>query len=240
LRTSKPSTGRDVTNFIDWPSLTRADSNVVPAHYAAATCAVSLLALAKTPQGRRVERMRVIGPMSRRSYDKVLREVLAAAVRADRELNDGRAELLATQGQSVCHWAEDGQVYGTQQLGQPAWIAEATGLPVAGFRPRDIAARRQGAPLVSLVDLLWLRSRPGRPDRGAPPGSSEAESWGTSTSAARRSHRARRDRLRHRSGLRAHRRGGDGVQRWAACVRCGRGARRSRQCPQAAGARAAG
>ncbi|KUM78113.1 anhydro-N-acetylmuramic acid kinase [Streptomyces curacoi] len=88
----------------------------------------------------------------------------AAAVRADRELCDGQAELVASHGQTVYHWAEDRQVYGTLQLGQPAWIAEATGLPVvADFRPRDIAAGGQGAPLVSLVDLLWLRGRPGTP-----------------------------------------------------------------------------
>ncbi|MFG2549766.1 anhydro-N-acetylmuramic acid kinase [Streptomyces sp. NPDC048581] len=88
----------------------------------------------------------------------------AAAVRADRELCDGRAELVASHGQTVYHWTEDGQVHGTLQLGQPAWIAEATGLPVvADFRPRDITAGGQGAPLVSLVDLLWLRGRTGSP-----------------------------------------------------------------------------
>ncbi|WP_089107299.1 anhydro-N-acetylmuramic acid kinase [Streptomyces hyaluromycini] len=88
----------------------------------------------------------------------------AAAVRANRELCGGRAELLASHGQTVYHWVADGRVHGTLQLGQPAWIAEATGLPVvADFRPRDVAAGGQGAPLVSLVDLLWLRGRPGTP-----------------------------------------------------------------------------
>lgn len=134
----------------------------------------------------------VLGPLGlvSEAYDEVLREALAAAlppgttsmaqvcrldtrigqafaaaaVRADRELCEGRAELVASHGQTVYHWAEDGKVYGTLQLGQPAWIAEATGLPVvADFRPRDIAAGGQGAPLVSLVDLLWLRGRPGTP-----------------------------------------------------------------------------
>ncbi|PJN01486.1 anhydro-N-acetylmuramic acid kinase [Streptomyces sp. CB01201] len=88
----------------------------------------------------------------------------AAAVRADRELCHGQAELVASHGQTCYHWVAEGQVHGTLQLGQPAWIAEATGLPVvADFRPRDIAAGGQGAPLVSLVDLLWLRGRPGCP-----------------------------------------------------------------------------
>ncbi|MFD5630739.1 anhydro-N-acetylmuramic acid kinase [Streptomyces sp. NPDC127072] len=88
----------------------------------------------------------------------------AAAVRADRELCDAKGELVASHGQTVYHWVTDGQVHGTLQLGQPAWIAEATGLPVvADFRPRDIAAGGQGAPLVSLFDLLWLRGRPGTP-----------------------------------------------------------------------------
>ncbi|MFF4049182.1 anhydro-N-acetylmuramic acid kinase [Streptomyces chartreusis] len=126
----------------------------------------------------------------REAYDQTLREALAAslppgatsmaevcrldtrigqafaatAVRAVRELCDGRAELIASHGQTVYHWAEDGRVHGTLQLGQPAWLAEATGLPVvADFRSRDIAAGGQGAPLVSLVDLLWLRGRPGTP-----------------------------------------------------------------------------
>ncbi|WP_030936345.1 anhydro-N-acetylmuramic acid kinase [Streptomyces sp. NRRL S-646] len=88
----------------------------------------------------------------------------AAAVRADRELCGGQAELVASHGQTVYHWTDGGKVHGTLQLGQAAWIAEATGLPVvADFRPRDIAAGGQGAPLVDLIDLLWLRGRPGTP-----------------------------------------------------------------------------
>ncbi|MFE2287101.1 anhydro-N-acetylmuramic acid kinase [Streptomyces sp. NPDC059443] len=95
---------------------------------------------------------------------RIGRAFAAAAVRADLELCDGRADLIASHGQTVYHWTEDGRVHGTLQLGEPAWIAEATGRPVvSGFRTRDVAAGGQGAPLVSVVDVMWLRGRPGVP-----------------------------------------------------------------------------
>ncbi|MGI8456924.1 MAG: anhydro-N-acetylmuramic acid kinase [Propionibacteriaceae bacterium] len=92
-------------------------------------------------------------------------EFAAAAVRAQAELAvDRPADLVVSHGQTVFHWVTGGRTRGTLQLGQPAWIAAATGLPViADLRSADVAAGGQGAPLVSLVDVLWLRSRPGRP-----------------------------------------------------------------------------
>ncbi|MFF4448501.1 anhydro-N-acetylmuramic acid kinase [Streptomyces sp. NPDC001502] len=95
---------------------------------------------------------------------RIGRAFAAAAVRADEELCGGRADLVASHGQTVFHWAEDGRVHGTLQIGEAAWIAEATGRPVvSGFRTRDVAAGGQGAPLVSIVDVMWLRGRPGVP-----------------------------------------------------------------------------
>ncbi|MEV5936550.1 anhydro-N-acetylmuramic acid kinase [Streptomyces sp. NPDC052079] len=88
----------------------------------------------------------------------------AVATRADRELCDGRADLVVSHGQTVYHWVEQGRVHGTLQIGSPSWIAEATGRPVVSdLRTRDVAARGQGAPLVSIVDVMWLRGRPGVP-----------------------------------------------------------------------------
>ncbi|MCC8245711.1 anhydro-N-acetylmuramic acid kinase [Saccharothrix luteola] len=66
-------------------------------------------------------------------------------------------DLVSSLGQTVHHWVEDGRCLGTLQLGQPAWIAEATGLPViSDLRVRDVAAGGHGAPLASTLDALWL------------------------------------------------------------------------------------
>jgi anhydro-N-acetylmuramic acid kinase len=87
-----------------------------------------------------------------------------AAATADEQLCAGRSELVVAHGQTVFHWVEGTAVKGTLQIGQPAWIAERTGCAVvADLRSRDVAAGGQGAPLVSAVDVMWLRGRPGVP-----------------------------------------------------------------------------
>lgn len=81
-----------------------------------------------------------------------------AAAFAIGELAGGTADLIVSHGQTIFHWVDaDGRARGTLQLGEPAWIAEATGVPVvADVRAADVAAGGHGAPLASTLDVLLL------------------------------------------------------------------------------------
>lgn len=74
-----------------------------------------------------------------------------------------RLELVGSHGQTIYHQGAPGSVCGrriacTLQIGEPALIAEKTKTPVvADFRPADMAAGGQGAPLVPYVDYLLYR-----------------------------------------------------------------------------------
>ncbi|GAA5205380.1 anhydro-N-acetylmuramic acid kinase [Microbacterium kyungheense] len=70
-----------------------------------------------------------------------------------------RPDLVCAHGQTVFHGVEAGAVWGTLQIGEPAWIGRATGCPVLfNVRVADVAAGGQGAPLIAAFDARWLRS----------------------------------------------------------------------------------
>lgn len=77
-------------------------------------------------------------------------------------LSEQPADLICSHGQTLYHWVEQGTARGTLQLGNPAWIAERTGLPVlSDLRSRDVAAGGHGAPLVAVLDSLLLADHEG-------------------------------------------------------------------------------
>jgi anhydro-N-acetylmuramic acid kinase len=80
------------------------------------------------------------------------------AVCAKAQLSLDQIDVIASHGQTIYHQVAPDHVRSTLQIGTAAEIAEATGRTVvADFRPGDIAAQGQGAPLVPYLDQLLFR-----------------------------------------------------------------------------------
>jgi anhydro-N-acetylmuramic acid kinase len=93
-----------------------------------------------------------------------LGEVFArAALRCAKEagVSPSDIEAVASHGQTVCHIPPERNKRGsTLQIGEPAVIAQRTGIKVVSdFRAADMALGGQGAPLVPFADYILFSKR---------------------------------------------------------------------------------
>jgi anhydro-N-acetylmuramic acid kinase len=92
----------------------------------------------------------------------------AIRIAKDAGLPLSRIALIGSHGQTICHQPVPIKLGGfkirsTLQIGEPSVIAERTGITtVADFRPRDMAAGGEGAPLTPYLHTILFHN-PNRP-----------------------------------------------------------------------------
>ncbi len=93
----------------------------------------------------------------------LLGELYADAVLATQRRVRVKSELVGCHGQTLYHQGDMQSFLGrkisaTWQTGEGAVVAARVGVPVVSdFRPADMAAGGEGAPLVPYLDYLWFR-----------------------------------------------------------------------------------
>lgn len=101
--------------------------------------------------------------LSRLNFD--LGRVFAAAARTFLKTcrqDPSRLAAVGSHGQTVIHLPREAAP-STLQIGEPSFLAEALGAPVVSdFRPRDMAAGGQGAPIVPFLDGFLYGGKPPR------------------------------------------------------------------------------
>src|SRR5207302_6930280 len=138
------------------------DAAVVDITEQADALAIKLLGYAESSIDERLrQRIHTLFNPERSRVDEVceinvlLGEAFAQAAAVALRRAGVQADLIASHGQTIWHEVRSGHTRSTLQLGEPSVIAERLGVTtIADFRPRDIAAGGQGAPLASWGDAL--------------------------------------------------------------------------------------